>query len=114
MKPPYCYLCHQYFDAGKGGDLVEFADYLPLEDGVLGHSRGSEWFCPTHLPAARALASRTSSEALHELRREYGEFLQAPVFEPNADPEPSFLSVLMRKIGAFTRKITRRSPGDNQ
>ena len=112
MKPPYCFLCHRDFHLDKGGDLVRFADYVPLAEGMIGHPSGSEWFCPEHLSAANALAFKTSSEALHDLQREYGEFPPLPFFGPGPHREPTvlFVGALMHKIVGIVRKITGRSP----
>ena len=111
MKPPYCFLCHRDFHKEKGGDLVYFSDYVPLEEGMMGHSSGSEWFCPEHQAAANALAFKTSSEALLDLQREYGEFPPLPPFGPNPDHEARALSAgaLMRKIVDIVRQITGRA-----
>ena len=110
MKPPYCFLCHQPFGANQGGGLVVFADYQPLEEGVLGHARGWEWFCPAHLPAAEALAHQTSVEALHDLQRVFGAFPQ-PVY---LQPPISQRSVLLlfpqlQKIIDLVRHVTGRA-----
>jgi hypothetical protein len=77
MKPPICRLCERSIDSiaspeRKGGDLVKFADYPPLPDGMAGHPRGLEWFCVEHLHAAQALSSRSTGEAMAELLGVFG------------------------------------------
>ncbi len=111
MKPPYCFLCHQPFGANQGGGMVTFADYQPLEEGVFGHPHGWEWFCPTHLPAAKALAHKTSAEALHDLQGEFGAFPQPVYVQP---PIPDSLLLLLfprlQKVVDLVRHVTGRSP----
>ena len=66
MKPPICEFCGQDFrDASPlPGDLVRFADYEPLPDGMVGHPQGLAWFCGEHVEEARSLQERPLSEAL--------------------------------------------------
>jgi hypothetical protein len=66
MKPPVCEACHK--PCSDGGDLVTFADYQPLPEGMVGHPRGWEWFCARHLPAARKFAHLATGEALQRIR----------------------------------------------
>lgn len=74
MKPPYCHFCHRPLGSPTpGGEpqdgLVEFADYVPLQGGMVGHPRGLEWFCAEHFAAARRLSGRTTAEAMAAMRR---------------------------------------------
>lgn len=81
MRPPICAVCHARFgpdDDGDGaGGLVSFA----LDDaarafhakkaatpGFVGHPPEKEWFCATHIAAARQLSHLTRSDALQQLR----------------------------------------------
>jgi hypothetical protein len=61
--------------------LVEFADFRPLPNGMVGHPRGLEWFCDLHLPAARGLAHLLSGEAMQRLEEHFGTF---PPYEPGS------------------------------
>lgn len=79
MKPPNCHLCGRDLsepyswlpvEANANG-LVQFADYLPLPDGMPGHPYGLEWFCTEHMTAAEALSDRSVEDAMAELRRAY-------------------------------------------
>ena len=86
MKPPICALCAKRFDplpasrpglGGRGG-LVRFADHRSLPDGMTGHPKGADWFCPRHFRAAQTYQDRPLSEALRALRqkRRHGRVLR--------------------------------------
>ena len=75
MRPPICAMCHDRFH--EGGGLVTFA----LDDaarafahrraeqpGFVGHPPHKEWFCATHIEAARSLSELTRSEAVKKMR----------------------------------------------
>lgn len=66
MKPPICHLCGQPVDGA--GDLVRFADFVPLPDGMTGHPHGLEWFCVRHVDRARALSGRSIDDAMARMR----------------------------------------------
>lgn len=67
MRPPICAVCHESHDPKS--DLVKFADYRPLPDGMVGHPHGFEWFCSKHLAKARALAHLPQEEAMKKMGR---------------------------------------------
>ncbi|HEU0275117.1 MAG TPA: hypothetical protein VFQ83_11370 [Candidatus Udaeobacter sp.] len=48
--------------------LIGFADYRPLEKGVVGHPHGLEWFCSDHQKQAQALAHLPLEEAVRIIR----------------------------------------------
>jgi len=67
MKPPICPVCHRTTSDRvwfRRGGYVEFADYAPLPNGMVGHPRGYEWFCGKHRRAAEKLASGSLTNAL--------------------------------------------------
>jgi hypothetical protein len=75
MKPSVCELCKKPHLAESGsvsGDWLEFADYKPLELGVIGHPDGFEYFCDEHVEAARKLTHLPANDALSELQKIYG------------------------------------------
>ena len=77
MKPPICHLCKRLLSSvasrtKASGDLVRFADYLPLPDRMVGHPHGLEWFCADHVAAAEAASSKNINEAMDELHRIFG------------------------------------------
>jgi hypothetical protein len=81
MKPPICELCGRAFSAelayrNTGGDTIEFADYAPLPQGMVGHPQGLVWLCDRHLAAGRALAALPWPEAKARLEREFGRSLR--------------------------------------
>jgi hypothetical protein len=76
MRPPICAICHARFGPDEGG-LVSFAlddrarefhARRKAEPGFVGHPPEQEWFCGTHIEAARALSTLTRPEALQRLR----------------------------------------------
>lgn len=69
MKAPICTVCGRYQspDASDRFELVAFADCVFLEPGCIGHPYGLEWFCPVHIPAAKALSSLRLDAAMIEL-----------------------------------------------
>ncbi len=75
MKAPVCVVCERWLKEWpperEGGGMVSFRDYEPLPQGVVGHSRGDEWFCPDHEPAARELAHLDSASAVALLRKRF-------------------------------------------
>ena len=52
--------------------LVGFADYRPLERGIVGHPHGLEWFCSAHQKQAQALAHLPLEEATRIIRAREG------------------------------------------
>lgn len=72
MKPPFCYVCGGPAYHVDGGNLVRFADYMPLPDGMVGHPRGLEWFCKAHLGEAKKLQGKTMEEAASVLNQKVG------------------------------------------
>jgi hypothetical protein len=70
MKPPICEFCGNDFrgDSPLRGELVRFADYAPLPEGIVGHPQGLAWFCGEHLEVARSLQERPLPEALKIMR----------------------------------------------
>lgn len=117
MKPPYCFLCHKdcrcaALHLNAGGDFVQFADFVPLPHGMAGHPQGLEWFCPEHLPAAKTLVLKKSSEALYDLQQTYGEFLAQESYGPLAFPELWLISPgpNLQKILGIVRQSTGFSP----
>ncbi|NRF65565.1 hypothetical protein HLB44_01075 [Aquincola sp. S2] len=81
MKPPVCHFCNRSLDSvksrrAKAGDLVQFADYVPLPPGMCGHPHGLEWFCAEHVDAARALSRMRIDEAMLELKAGHGALRQ--------------------------------------
>jgi len=73
MKPPICEVCgddfRREFETSRAcGDLVAFADYEPLPEGVTGHPAGLCWICERHVEAARGLTHLRSGEAIDRLR----------------------------------------------
>jgi hypothetical protein len=79
MKPPVCNLCGKpaWDETGpRRGDSVEFANYKPYsvgEDVSIGHPAGLEYFCDSHIDAARKLVHLSDAEALTELRKIFGD-----------------------------------------
>ncbi|MEL6814325.1 MAG: hypothetical protein AAFP03_05865 [Cyanobacteria bacterium J06598_3] len=67
MRPPICYFCNA--SASEGGERVKFADYVPLESGMVGHPRGLEWFCAKHLAAAQQLSHLPAAECRQRYRQ---------------------------------------------
>lgn len=119
MKSPYCFLCYKdcrcdswHFQAGGG--FVSFCDFLPLPEGAAGHPKAMEWFCPVHLPAARALASKPLGDAMVCLKQEYGTFEPPLSFGPCPDPELWLTSVGPSRANVFSivRRVTGRSPNE--
>lgn len=69
MKPPVCAACPDAtIESSAEGGNVRFRDYQPLDDGVVGHPDGLEWFCAAHLPAAKAMNDLPAASALPVLR----------------------------------------------
>lgn len=119
MKPPYCHLCHkdcrcESWHFQTGGGYVSFSDFLPLSEGAVGHPRSMEWFCPVHLPAARALASKPLSEAMNCLKQEFGDFEPPLSYVPCPDPELWLTSVgpSRAKVFSIIRRVTGHSPNE--
>ena len=119
MKPPYCHLCHkdcrcESWHFKTGGGYVCFSDFLPLHEDAVGHPRSMEWFCPVHLPAARALASKPLSEAMNCLKQEFGDFEPPLSYAPCPDPELWLTSIgpSPAKVFSIVRRITGRSPNE--
>ena len=77
MKPAICMLCGKpsvdVKPPGKG-DWVEFSNYHPSDSFSLDHPEGLEYFCDEHLAAAKLFSAKASSDALAELRRQFGPF----------------------------------------
>ncbi len=76
MKPPICHLCKKPVSAVHSqaldvGNWVQFADYQPLPDGMVGHPHGLEWFCAEHVGFAEALSAKGIDEAMLEMRRNF-------------------------------------------
>jgi hypothetical protein len=75
MRPPCCCLCDRTFDPGVDGDQLEFARRPSDEDfhermareRFVDHPPNVEWFCASHLEAARARRHLTIDRALAEL-----------------------------------------------
>lgn len=67
MRPPICAVCANRFNPAKGG-TVTFANYHPLPEGMVGHPAGLEWFCGTHIEAARHLKHLSSGEAIKQIK----------------------------------------------
>ncbi len=67
MKPPICAVCHTRFSPAEGG-TVRFANYESLPEGMVGHPKGLEWFCSSHIEAARDLSSLSSGEAIERIK----------------------------------------------
>lgn len=119
VKSEYCHLCYKdcrceswHFQAGGG--YVKFSDYLPLPEGAAGHPRSMEWFCPAHLPAARALASKPLNDAMTCLKQEYGAFEIPLPHGPCPDPELWLTSVGQNRAKVFSiiRRVNGRSPSE--
>ena len=79
MRPPICAVCHARFgpDDEGGGGLVSFAlddaarafhARKKAEPGFVGHPPEKEWFCATHVAAARQLSHLTRSDAVGQLK----------------------------------------------
>lgn len=84
MRPPICELCGSDFrreDLGSpvSGSLVYFreteadaAQRMRMQNtGMVGHPGNAGWFCAAHIRAAEALADRTLSGAMRELRSQF-------------------------------------------
>ncbi len=69
MMPPHCALCGKESELGdhRGFQLVTFADYRPLPEGITGHPDGLVWFCAVHVDEAKALSHLNSRDALGSL-----------------------------------------------
>ena len=52
--------------------LIGFADYRPLERGIVGDPHGLEWFCSAHQKQAQALAYLPLEEAVKIIRAREG------------------------------------------
>ena len=75
MKPAVCLLCGKAAVDEIGvnrGNWVQFAEYVEARTHSLDHPKGLEYFCDEHLASAHALASKSSREALAELRQKLG------------------------------------------
>ncbi len=86
MRMPICMICgtpaiHQ--QPPKGGEWVKFADYVDQGFSMADHD-GLEYFCGNHVAAARALAAKTSTDALADLKKQ---FADCPQY--NEEPMPS-------------------------
>jgi hypothetical protein len=72
MMPPICAFCDKDFrNESSSGNLVQFADYKPLPDGMVGHPHGLAWFCQEHVAAAKSLQHLSYSEAMQELQKQF-------------------------------------------
>lgn len=68
MMPPLCGVCgREGMRNGLSHELVRFADYEALPEGIVGHPKGLVWICEAHLAAAQALVHLPSDKALGEL-----------------------------------------------
>jgi hypothetical protein len=67
MKPPTCYVCGRTDDPET--ELVSFADFQPLKNGMTGHPHGLEWFCSAHRDSAKRLSHLPIEQAMQQLRR---------------------------------------------
>lgn len=70
MKPATCCVCGKFGHLSTG-EWVKFADYHPAPMQFGSHPEGFEWFCKDHLPAAEAVSSMSSADAIACLKRQY-------------------------------------------
>lgn len=85
MKLAVCVLCGEgawETPAPNSGDWVRFSEYVQIDHPPLGHPDGLEYYCNEHVGAARELSSKTSAEALAELRQRFG------IAEPRTPRKP--------------------------
>ncbi len=68
MKPPICVLCGKEFQAKVGGNLILFADYVPLSKDIVGHPQGAEWFCSEQAAEAMSCSDMKSDKAIQVLK----------------------------------------------
>ena len=68
MRPPICDVCGEGFEPSEG-DLLRFADYEPLPEGMVGHPDGLLWICGEHLEEAKGLTHLSGSAAVEELAK---------------------------------------------
>jgi len=66
VRPPICAVCHDRFSPREGG-TVQFANFESLPEGIVGHPKGLEWFCPVHIGAARGLSDLSSGDAVRQI-----------------------------------------------
>ena len=69
MQPPICEVCQS--DGRTGDDefgLVQFADFEPLPEDIVGHPPGLGWFCGEHTQQAESLAHLSLAEAVRQIR----------------------------------------------
>ncbi len=88
MKPAVCFLCGELAvdePLNNKGDWVEFADYQLDTSTTLNHPDGLEYVCKVHIAAVKQLVTKTSSDALLELRRQYGKFNENTYHKPNSN-----------------------------
>ena len=120
MKPPICSLCNrdfrsEHFHYKSGGDLVQFADYEPLAQGIAGHPRGLAWFCRDHLEQARAYAFMPCAVALSTLVDQFGVF---PAYKPSPCQEPSLWITAIgpnpARVFAIIRQATSMAPAETK
>jgi hypothetical protein len=87
-KPSVCELCrkpHSYETGTTKGDWLEFANYVPAppREITIGHPEGLAYYCDDHVEAARKLVKMADTDALIELRNNYGDVKwQPPVVTP--------------------------------
>jgi hypothetical protein len=68
MKRPVCVLCGKEFQPKAGGNLILFADYVPLSEDMVGHPQGAEWFCSEHAGKAMSCSDIKSDKAIQVLK----------------------------------------------
>jgi len=75
VKPAICVICGKHCKDEKSpesGDWVRFSDYQQPGRTSLDHPVGLEYFCDDHITPARDLASKTSKDAMAELKMRCG------------------------------------------
>jgi hypothetical protein len=120
MKPPICSLCSKDFRSEQfhyksGGDLIQFADYRPLNQGAAGHPHGLEWFCQDHLEHARAYSFMSYVEAFSMLVDQFGEF---PAYKDLPFHDPSLWITAIgpnaARVFAIIRQATSITPAETK
>ena len=114
MKSPICALCgknfgSEHFHTGKGGELVQFSDFVPLEKGAVGHPRGLLWFCAEHAAAANTFDQQTSEKALQILRERFEIVSLKSEYSPTRDPALWITGVGPNRAKVFS--IVRQATG---
>jgi hypothetical protein len=82
VRPAICRLCGKpAFDepTSAHGGWIEFSNFRPLDKDSLGNPEGLEYFCDEHNAPAMLLSSKTSTEAVIALQKQ---FVDLPPYLP--------------------------------